>query len=124
MRVKGWYNGPDATNSPCSFNSPIVYVIPYYQRTYVWNKENQWAPLWFDVVGIANQLVGATQEESDSYIPHFLGATVLKQASRPAEATKAYTVVDGQQRITTIQLLLTAAADAFRNYGILSSFES
>ncbi len=90
------------------FNGNIVYEIPIYQRAYVWNKADQWEPLWLDVVGIADALDKDTK-------PHFLGATVLKEAkSGSVEKAKQYSVVDGQQRLTTIQLLLAAVANVFR----------
>ena len=36
------------------FDPRIVYLIPNYQRTYVWSEYDQWEPLWLDVAGIAN----------------------------------------------------------------------
>ena len=96
------------------FNSHIVYIIPNYQRTYVWNEEDQWEPLWLDVLGVAHALDREPK-------PHFLGATVLKEKSGAVEDAKQYSVVDGQQRLTTIQLLLAAVADVFRRYEDLSA---
>ena len=106
------------------FGPQIVYQIPNYQRTYVWNLDDQWEPLWLDIVDIANppSKVGA-QYDPAPHKPHFLGATVLKEVSVRVQDAKRYTVVDGQQRITTIQLLLTAVADTFREYEELSSLE-
>ncbi len=106
------------------FESRIVYNIPNYQRTYVWNQDDQWEPLWLDIINIAGPAsnVGA-QYDPAPHKPHFLGATVLKEVTVGVEDAKRYTVVDGQQRITTIQLLLTAVADTFREYKELSSLE-
>lgn len=106
------------------FNSQIVYQIPNYQRTYVWNLDDQWEPLWLDIIDIANPPSNVGEQyDPASHKPHFLGATVLKEVPVRVEAAKRYTVVDGQQRITTIQLLLTAVADTFRDYEELSSLE-
>ena len=106
------------------FDSRIVYQIPNYQRTYVWNQDDQWEPLWLDIIDIANPPPHAIdQYDPASRKPHFLGATVLKEMSAGVEDAKRYTVVDGQQRLTTIQLLLTAVADTFRDYEELSSLE-
>ena len=64
------------------FGPQIVYQIPNYQRTYVWNLDDQWEPLWLDIVDIANppSKVGA-QYDPAPHKPHFLVATVLKQVS-------------------------------------------
>ena len=35
------------------FEGQLVYVVPSYQRLYVWNREDQWEPLWSDVEDIA-----------------------------------------------------------------------
>ena len=107
------------------FDSRIVYVIPNYQRTYVWTKDDQWEPLWLDVVGIADPPASlGKQHNPESPKPHFLGATVLEEIPAPVEDARRLVVVDGQQRLTTIQLLLTAVADAFREHEELSSLES
>ena len=106
------------------FDSPIVYVIPDYQRTYVWNEEDQWEPLWLDVVNLVSLLADSHNDSPPLVKPHFLGAAVLKEMSlNNVEGAKKFAVVDGQQRLTTIQLLLTAVADVFREIGELSSLE-
>ena len=107
------------------FDPRIVYLIPNYQRTYVWNEYDQWEPLWLDVAGIANPLPGGSEQyDPASRKPHFLGATVLKEIQAPVESARQLVVVDGQQRLTTIQLLLTAVADTFRDHDELSALES
>ena len=100
------------------FESRIVYRIPNYQRVYVWDERNQWEPLWMDITSVATRLLAMAEDDWPSLNPHFLGAVVLKQKSRSAGSANVYTVVDGQQRITTIQLLLAAVADAFREQGL------
>ena len=105
------------------FAQPVVYHIPYYQRTYVWDKDNQWEPLWLDVVGLADRLVGATQEAATGQKPHFLGAAVLKETTLPGGPVRVQSVVDGQQRITTLQLLLAAVADTLQAFPALAGSE-
>lgn len=105
------------------FASPSVYRIPYYQRSYVWDKENQWEPLWFDVTSVANNLINADQEVLAAQKPHFLGAAVLKEVTKAGEEVRVFTVVDGQQRITTAQLLLAAIADTFKDFNYLQDSE-
>ena len=100
------------------FDSRTVYRIPNYQRAYVWTRESQWEPLWMDVATQVDRLLEVPEDRWGDLSPHFLGAVVLKQQSRPAGSPNAYAVVDGQQRITTTQLLLAAVADAFRERGL------
>ena len=61
------------------FMQPQRLVVPLFQRPYVWNEENQWEPLWDDIVRVANRLLGGS---SGKQHPHFLGAVVLQQVPR------------------------------------------
>ncbi len=106
------------------FDSRIVYVIPSYQRTYVWNEDDQWEPLWLDIVGMVAPAINGDQSHDLAVRkPHFLGATVLKEMPAVVDRARQIAVVDGQQRLTTLQLLLTSVADAFRETPLLSSLE-
>lgn len=93
------------------FHKPVVYEIPYYQRGYVWNEQDQWQPLWEDIETQAqNHLDLKGEEESSSLYPaaHFMGAVVLQEIQRSSSDIEKHAVVDGQQRLTTIQILLAA----------------
>ncbi len=90
------------------FQLDVRYVVPLYQRPYVWTEERQWAPLWEDIATVANHVV---LEGASAQSPvHFLGAIVIQQEENPPGAPQRYLVIDGQQRLTTLQLLLAAAA--------------
>lgn len=90
------------------FQLDVRYVIPLYQRPYVWTEERQWAPLWEDIVAVANHIL---QEGASAKSPsHFLGAIVIEQQENPPGSPQHFLVIDGQQRLTTLQLLLAAAA--------------
>jgi len=80
---------------------------PLYQRPYVWEKEKQWEPLWDDIRLIAEQLL----RDENSLKPHFLGAIVLEQFKVPVGKPDARSIIDGQQRLATIQLVLAAVRD-------------
>ena len=80
-------------------------VVPLFQRPYVWNEENQWEPLWDDVVRVAERVLN---RPTDKHHPHFLGAVVLQQVQKPTGLMQERTIIDGQQRLTTLQLLLDA----------------
>lgn len=90
------------------------YEIPPFQRAYVWNHEDQWGPLWEDVQAKAEQYL---EEQSSQPEAHFLGAVVLQQKPVPAGQLMTRVVVDGQQRLTTLQLLLDAVQEVFEERG-------
>ena len=91
------------------FFSPIRYEIPPFQRPYVWTQEQQWEPLWEDLSVLAETIAERGQVE-----PHFLGAIVLQQRHTLIGQIPTREVVDGQQRLTTIQLLLDAIQEFCR----------
>ena len=75
------------------------YLIPLYQRTYSWEKE-QCARLWNDIVNLHK-----THCEG-----HFVGSIVRIDEDSAAGSTRAM-IIDGQQRLTTLTLLLVALRD-------------
>jgi hypothetical protein len=81
---------------------PQRLVVPLFQRPYVWNEDEQWQPLWSDLERVAQRRL---RNESAS---HFLGAVVLQQGQGPLGLMPRWTIIDGQQRLTTLQLLLDA----------------
>lgn len=95
------------------FSKDCRYVVPLFQRPYVWDQETQWEPLWQDLVAVTERK-GSGKEE----LPHFLGAVVLEQVKTPTGATETRQVIDGQQRFTTLQILVTALRDFVRGQGV------
>ena len=96
------------------FQKEVRYTIPPFQRHYVWSQDDQWEPLWEDVRNVAENYLEEL-ERSDNGVeaeqrtnPHFLGAVVLKQVPTAAKDLDQREVIDGQQRMTTLQLLLDA----------------
>ncbi|SRR6266487_1603005 len=79
---------------------------PLFQRPYVWNQEKNLEPLWESVKAIAQKRLEGAQMR-----PHFLGTIVLDQLSTPTGKVHARQIIDGQQRLTTLQLALAAARD-------------
>ena len=92
------------------FQKPIVYEIPYYQRAYVWNKQDQWKPLWEDIK------LQAEKKEAGDALPdaHFMGALVLQVIQFTTSDIERRAVVDGQQRLITMQILLAAIEAVMR----------
>jgi uncharacterized protein with ParB-like and HNH nuclease domain len=77
-----------------------------YQRRYVWTKNKQWEPFWQDVRTKAIERLAGR----DRRFSHFMGALVLESRAKPSvKQVPSFQVVDGQQRLTTFQLFLTAA---------------
>ena len=97
------------------FASPVRYEIPLFQRPYIWNQERQWDSLWEDVQNTAEHYLEKPGSQS---ITHFLGAVVLQQQHVPTPMLMTRLVVDGQQRLTTLQLLLDAVQEVFERRGI------
>lgn len=85
------------------FADRIHYEVPIYQRPYVWDLEDQWLPLWEDI-----QEVTASRLSNGTANAHFLGAIVIELTSADPGRVKTFSVIDGQQRLTTLQLLLGA----------------
>lgn len=92
------------------FDGKVCYEIPPFQRPYVWTEEDQWQPLWDDLARVADLVLEREPDARDSQIPgHFLGAVVVKQMASGAGEPSRSSVIDGQQRLTTLQLVLDAA---------------
>ncbi len=104
----------DILNLQSLFGKPGRYEILPFQRAYVWNRKEQWVPLWEDVQNKAEQYLEASHGQSPS---HFLGSVVLQQKLVPAGQLMTRVVVDGQQRLTTLQLLLDAVQEVFEERG-------
>jgi len=79
------------------------FSVPIYQRKYSWKKENC-LKLLDDIIKVAND---------DGRPCHFIGSVLYlaKDSSMHASAVKEYLVIDGQQRLTTISILLLALGD-------------
>jgi uncharacterized protein with ParB-like and HNH nuclease domain len=87
------------------FMQPQRLIVPLFQRPYVWNEDNQWDPLWTDVVRVADRVL---DHPAEKIYPHFLRAVVLQQVQKNTGQMQERTIIDGQQRLTTLQLLLDA----------------
>lgn len=77
------------------------YIVPLFQRSYTWGKP-QWDALWEDITGVM---------QTDRSHRHFMGAIVSVPVSTlPVGVNKAL-LIDGQQRLTTMSLLMCALRD-------------
>ena len=114
---------PQNTTPNSLFQGTNVYIVPKYQRLYVWDERDQWAPFWEDVTDIAGKLLhaasrrGATNVDTNDAEPHFFGALVLKSSGYTPRMVTQWKVIDGQQRLTTMQLMMAAVADELQTNG-------
>lgn len=78
------------------FTGSKMLEIPFFQRSYVW-KENEWERMLEDIENVC-----VTRE------PYFMGSVILKQQLTQSNSTigDVRTVIDGQQRLTTLSILL------------------
>ena len=77
-----------------------IYNVPPYQRSYSWGNK-QWHSLWSDLTSVPAS-------------EHFLGFIVLAEGESKSGAD-SYVIVEGQQRFTTILILLAAIRDRYVN---------
>jgi uncharacterized protein with ParB-like and HNH nuclease domain/predicted transport protein len=99
-----------AIDSPFTkiINGASQFVIPVFQRDYSWTDEIQCAQLWRDVLRAAR---------ADAEHGHFLGSIVYIPTGDNLAGFTRWLVIDGQQRLTTLTLLLAALRDHIRDTG-------
>ena len=80
------------------------YVIPLFQRPYSWGTK-QWNTLWKDLVELC---------ENEKSRNHFIGSIVTMPSRSVPEGVTKFILIDGQQRLTTLLVLLVAMRDRAR----------
>ncbi len=103
----------DAVPLLAIFEKKMRLEVPLFQRQYVWNREHQWEPLWED---IARKFTEYLEGRAEAPV-HFLGAMVLDQKQTPTSHVERRQVIDGQQRLTTLQVFISAFRDFCRLQG-------
>ena len=76
------------------------YRVPSFQRNYAWG-ENEWDDLWQDITGLPLD---------DAEQSHFMGFLVLH-----AQENRHFTIIDGQQRLTTLSIFMLSAISLLRD---------
>ena len=89
-----------------TFLQPIIegtkqYVVPLFQRPYRWSKK-EWEILWDDLVELCQE---------DNQRTHFIGSIVTMPTSSVPEGVAKFLLIDGQQRLTTIFIILAMLRD-------------
>jgi uncharacterized protein with ParB-like and HNH nuclease domain len=95
------------------FHQPQRMQVPLFQRRYVWNETEQWSPLLDDLFLVSDQILSDREPN-----PHFLGAIVLQQQMHEIDGLPTRIVIDGQQRLTTLQILIHALLDCTTEMGL------
>lgn len=90
---------------PCQivefFNGSKQMLVPLFQRPYEW-KEQHWETLWNDL------LERYERADVPTDVSHFTGAIVTAPAKSIPVGVNKYLIIDGQQRLTTVTVLLLA----------------
>lgn len=94
------------------FDPTAQLEAPLFQRPYVWNEKENWQPLWESIQALADRRL-----EKAAIRLHFLGTIVLDQLPTPTGTITKRQIIDGQQRLTTLQLALAALRDICRAAG-------
>ncbi len=84
------------------------YVVPLFQRPYSWEQKH-WQVLWDDLVWLC---------ENAEPKSHFIGSIVTMPTTSVPEGVPKYLLIDGQQRLTTIFILLTLLRDKAKSGGL------
>src|SRR5215210_1928409 len=83
------------------------FVVPLFQRPYSWDKK-EWDVLWNDLLDLCT---------NDDLRSHFIGSIVTMPTTSVPEGVAKYLLIDGQQRLTTIFILLTLLRDIAKDDG-------
>ena len=89
-------------------NPSRQFIVPIFQRNYSWQK-SQYEQLWFDI------LRASKFKEKQN---HFIGSIVYIDMGTPAGRPQQLLLIDGQQRLTTISILLCAIKDYVQKFNL------
>ena len=81
------------------------FIIPFFQRSYVWEVDS-WSELWDNIQEELSEIKAGNNSSE-----HFIGTVIIKQKESDRVGSLQYDLIDGQQRLTTICLLLRAFYD-------------
>lgn len=89
------------------FSNDRQYLVPLFQRSYAWGIKD-WKTLWQDV---------SLLPELDKNRQHYIGAVVMYPTATTPTGVNKYAIIDGQQRLTTLFVMLVALRDVARQIG-------
>jgi len=97
------------------FKNQRRYIVPIFQRGYVWERERNWEPLWQNILDQVSVVRREKSGDIKNVRKHFLGSIVLNHLTTGVKHVSAAEIVDGQQRLLTLQTLLFAFRDRIRD---------
>lgn len=107
------------------FENPVRYEIPFFQRAYAWDRPN-WKQLDDDIreqilKDVLEKIEDNNQEFNTDNLQeylleyeHFFGAIVILEKNSLDPSLKRFYVIDGQQRITTVYLLIAIIVEVLK----------
>ena len=112
------------------FSPDVQYKVPHYQRRYVWDKTN-WHKLSEDILTRLGLELKGNMDSGFDFEPimerenisiekdkmHFTGIIVIRQISKELQLPTILEVIDGQQRLTTFQIIFCVIRDIFESLG-------
>ena len=94
-------------------NGQCQYIIPVYQRKYSWQANVQCARLWKDIV----------EMEKKKKKHHFVGSIVSIAEKKSVMGVQKQLIIDGQQRMTTLSILMIALRDYLKEQGAVDEID-
>ncbi|MFB6200073.1 MAG: DUF262 domain-containing protein [Candidatus Nanohaloarchaea archaeon] len=107
----------DTLNLQQIFGKDARYVVPTFQRQYVWSEEEHWKMLWNDLTQVVEKDLINIEKTDKEASPLFLGAIVLDQLTNKTSKLETREIIDGQQRLMTLQILMSAAYNVANKHG-------
>lgn len=95
-------------------SNKFLFEIPNYQRQYCWNKENI-NQLIDDIIDAIENNRDDYGDNFDLYEPYFIGSIILCTKNSRDDGSGLYDVIDGQQRLTSITMLVAVIRDLIEN---------
>lgn len=91
------------------FDRTRTLEVPVFQRQYAWTQEHQWGPLWVNISDKFKDYLSKSNRPA-----HFLSAMVFDSVDPSFACVEKWQIIDGQQRLITMQIFISAFRDFCR----------
>ncbi len=109
------YNANGAENIMGILGSTKQYLIPRYQRRYIWD-ENRWRDMADDISFIYNARVNGQK------CNHFLSTFIFEKSQTKFNGVDNFNIIDGQQRLSTVMVIISAVCRLYNELGNDTNF--
>lgn len=110
------YNSNSKENVKAILGLTSQYIIPRYQRRYIWD-EKRWQDMFDDI-----KFIYQTREKGQK-CNHFLSTFIFEKAKTTNNGVDNYNVIDGQQRLSTIMVIIAAICRMFNEINDKVNFD-